>query len=118
MEAGACSAEICKVNADIVQLRLDFTSFVLSNPAAGVATSMGLLNGQQHLAGAGVFYTINGQCNEDSFTVSSPGSVGSPEICGVNTGDHSKLFCVFPMPSHFSDLFLTTCKTIYFSSVH
>merc|ERR1711971_1164243 len=88
VEAGACSAEICKVNSDIVQLRLDFTSFVLSNPAAGVATSMGLLNGQQHLAGAGVFYTINGQCNEDSFTVSSPGSVGSPEICGVNTGDH------------------------------
>merc|ERR1711971_642723 len=88
VEAGACSAEICKVNSDIVQLRLDFTSFVLSNPAAGVATSMGLLNGQQHLAGAGVFYTINGQCNEDSLTVSSPGSVGSPEICGVNTGDH------------------------------
>jgi len=88
VEAGACSAEICKVNSDIVQLRLDFTSFVLSNPASGVATSMGLLNGQQHLAGAGVFYTINGQCNEDSFTVSSPGSVGSPEICGVNTGDH------------------------------
>ena len=94
MEAGACSAEICKVNSDIVQLRLDFTSFVLSNPAAGVATSMGLLNGQQHLAGAGVFYTINGQCNEDSFTVSSPGSVGSPEIYGVNTRDHSKSFCV------------------------
>ena len=110
MEAGACSAEICKVNSDIVQLRLDFTSFVLSNPATGVATSFALLNGQQHLAGAGVFYTINGQCNEDSFTVSSPGSVGSPEICGVNTGDHSKLFCVFPMPSHFSELPLRRLK--------
>jgi len=24
----------------------------------------------------------------DSFSASSPGSVGSPEICGVNTGDH------------------------------
>jgi len=89
VETGACSAEICKVNSDIVQLRLDFTSFVLSNPAAGLATSFGLLNGTPIPAIAGgVGYTINGQCNEDSFTVSSPGSVGSPEICGVNTGDH------------------------------
>merc|ERR1712086_693689 len=85
---GACSAEICKVNSDIVQLRLDFTSFVLSNPASGIATSFVLLNGASNPAAAGLFYTINGQCTEDSFTVSSPGSVGSPEICGVNTGDH------------------------------
>jgi len=85
---GACSAEICKVNSDIVQLRLDFTSFVLSNPASGIATSFVLLNGASSPTAAGLFYTINGQCTEDSFTVSSPGSVGSPEICGVNTGDH------------------------------
>jgi hypothetical protein len=88
VEAGACSAEICKVNSDIVQLRLDFTSFVLSNPANGVATSFALLNGSPSPMAAGLFYTINGQCNTDSFSVSSPGSVGSPEICGVNTGDH------------------------------
>ena len=96
MATGACSAEICKVNSDIVQLRLDFTSFVLSNPASGIATSFVLLNGASSptAAAAGLFYTINGQCTEDSFTVSSPGSVGSPEICGVNTGDHSKSFCV------------------------
>jgi hypothetical protein len=75
---------------------LDFTSFVLSNPANGVAISFALLNGSPSpQAGAGgLFYTINGQCNTDSFSVSSPGSVGSPEICGVNTGDHSKSFCV------------------------
>jgi len=86
---GACSAEICKVNSDIVQLRLDFTSFVLSNPAAGVATSFTLLNGIPDPTGAsGLFYNIDGQCNTDSFSVSAPGSVGSPEICGVNTGDH------------------------------
>ena len=106
MEAGACSAEICKINSDIVQLRLDFTSFVISNPANGVGTSFALLNGERSFdgVGVGVAYTINGQCNEDSFTVTSPGSVGSPEICGVNTGDHSKSFCVSPMPSHFSHL--------------
>jgi len=53
-----------------------------------LATSFSILNGQAHGAGAGLFQTINGQCLEDSFTVNSPGSVGSPEICGVNTGDH------------------------------
>jgi len=88
VEAGACSAQICKASSDIVQLRLDFTSFVLSNPATGVATSFNLLNGAANPTAAGAFTTINGQCTEDSFTVSSPGSVGSPEICGVNTGDH------------------------------
>ena len=86
-EAGACSAEICKVNSDILQRRLDFTFFVLSNPTSGVATSFALLNGAPQP-------TANGQCNEDSFTVSSPESVGSPEIYGVNTHDHSKSFCV------------------------
>jgi len=88
VEAGACSAQICKVNSDIVQLRLDFTSFVLSNPATGFLTSFNLLNGTPNPTSAGLFYSINGQCNVDSFSASSPGSVGSPEICGVNTGDH------------------------------
>jgi hypothetical protein len=87
--AGACGAQICKTNSDIVQLRLDFTSFVISNPANGVGTSFAILNGiPDPSAGSALFYSINGQCNTDSFSVSSPGSVGSPEICGVNTGDH------------------------------
>merc|ERR1719464_1662043 len=89
VEAGACSAQICKVNSDIVQLRLDFTSFVLSNPAATTVTTFALLNGTPvPTVAAAVGQTISGQCVSDSFTVSSPGSVGSPEICGVNTGDH------------------------------
>jgi len=87
--AGACGAQICKTNSDIVQLRLDFTSFVISNPANGVGTSFAILNGIPDPGAAStLFYSINGQCNTDSFIVSSPGSVGSPEICGVNTGDH------------------------------
>merc|ERR1711971_892419 len=88
VEAGACSAQICKVNSDIVQLRLDFTSFVLSNPAATIVTSFSILNGTPVGPAVGVAQTISGQCVSDSFTVSSPGSVGSPEICVVNTGDH------------------------------
>ena len=30
-----------------------------------------------------------GHCLEDSFTIASPGAVGSPTICGTNTGYHS-----------------------------
>jgi len=87
--AGACGAQICKTTSDIVQLRLDFTSFVISNPANGVGTSFAILNGIPDPGAAStLFYSINGQCNTDSFSVSSPGSVGSPEICGVNTGEH------------------------------
>ena len=59
MEAGACSVEICKVNSDIVQLRLDFTSFALSNPTIGVATSFALLNGAlQPAAASGPFFIL------------------------------------------------------------
>merc|ERR1711971_486829 len=87
--AGACGAQICKTTSDIVQLRLDFTSFVISNPAAGVGESFALLNGvPDPSAVSTLLYNIDGQCNTDSFKVSSPGSVGSPEICGVNTGEH------------------------------
>merc|ERR1711971_581092 len=62
VEAGACSAQICKVNSDIVQLRLDFTSFVLSNPAATIVTSFSILNGTPVGPAVGVAQTISGQC--------------------------------------------------------
>ena len=32
-----------------------------------------------------------GDCVTDSFVFSSPGNKGSPTICGINTGQHSKL---------------------------
>ncbi len=31
-----------------------------------------------------------GDCVTDSFSITSPGSIGSPEICGTNSGQHSK----------------------------
>ena len=31
-----------------------------------------------------------GACATDSMSISSPGFVGSPIICGTNTGQHSK----------------------------
>ena len=33
-----------------------------------------------------------GDCNDDAFTVTSGGNTGSPMICGINTGQHCKIF--------------------------
>ena len=32
-----------------------------------------------------------GDCTTDTFSISSPGNIGSPVICGFNTGQHSKI---------------------------
>ena len=90
--AGACNAEICKISSDVGQLRLDFTTFTISDPEAHVAASLTHvnLNGAASFIG-GAAYTSAGQCSVDTFSVTSPGSSGTPVICGTNTGEHSKL---------------------------
>ena len=35
-------------------------------------------------------YHETGQCQTDIFTVTSPGNNAPPQICGTNTGEHSK----------------------------
>jgi hypothetical protein len=43
-----------------------------------------------HLQGGSI-----GDCVTDTFSFSSPGSNGSPIICGYNTGQHSKIEAQF-----------------------
>ena len=43
------------------------------------------------LSEAGLPMSDMGQCLTDSFTVTAPGSVAPPVICGTNDGQHSKL---------------------------
>ena len=31
-----------------------------------------------------------GQCTLDTFSIASPGGPGTPQICGTNSGYHSK----------------------------
>jgi len=91
IKAGACNAEICPVSKDIVQLRLDFTSFVINGPTTASTTTFALLNGAVVAPGNAAYsqgMSHIGQCNADSFSVTSPGGVGTPVICGTNTGDH------------------------------
>ena len=39
--------------------------------------------------GGGKAVSTMGQCLTDTFTVTSPGSVTPPTICGTNDGQHS-----------------------------
>ena len=89
VQAGACQAKICKIDSDVVQLRLDFTTFVISDPSTSVDTAFSVLNGNSFGA-ATLEQTTAGICDTDSFTVTSPGGAGTPTICGVNTDEHSK----------------------------
>ena len=40
--------------------------------------------------GGNNFFEI-GQCQDDQFSVTSPGNNAPPVICGTNSGEHSKL---------------------------
>jgi len=87
VQAGACQAKICKIDSDIVQLRLDFTTFVISDPSTSVASAFSIQNGNPVTATV-LEQTNAGVCDTDSFAVTSPGGAGTPTICGVNTDEH------------------------------
>jgi len=77
----ACSLTICKTASDVCNLRLDFETFVLSNPVTDVTGTGGTENG----------LTLNnrvGNCDTDFFTITNPGGESPPIICGTNTGQH------------------------------
>lgn len=78
----ACSITICKSDSDVCQLRLDFETFVLSNPVTDVAAVIGFDNA------GNTNQNRVGNCDTDFFSVTSPGSKAPPIICGVATGQH------------------------------
>ena len=89
VQPGPCQAKICKFDSDVVQLRLDFTTFVISDPSNSLATTFSIQNGRPTTVP--LFEQTNaGVCDTDSFAVTSPGSASTPTICGVNTDEHSK----------------------------
>jgi len=91
-----CSYTICKCSTDICRIRFDFNvkivlfkvftwhflqTFDIASPETGTAS-------------AGTVATGNGQalgdCLTDQFSITAPGNLGSPVICGFNSGQHSK----------------------------
>ena len=86
--SGPCRMKACKCSDDICQMRLDFNTFVISGPATNTASIGETLNGvflTVAAAGVGGDVTNAGQCNTDTFSISSS---LVPTICGTNTGDH------------------------------
>jgi hypothetical protein len=76
-----CILSICKSSSDVCQLRLDFETFVLSNPVTATATTLGT-------DGAAGAANRVGNCETDLFSITNPGGKSPPAICGVNTGQH------------------------------
>jgi len=88
-EPGSCAATICKMDDTISQLRLDFTTFAIGDPSDGTTgKAMHLLNGNRGKVDAAVAHTTMGQCLQDTFTVTAPGSAASDILCGTNSGEH------------------------------
>jgi len=79
----SCSLTVCKCSSDVCQLRLDFETFVLSNPVTATTITIGAA--ATAAAGSG---TRQGNCDTDSFGVTVPGGKSPPIICGTNTGQH------------------------------
>ncbi len=121
---GGCEVEICPCNNNIcqvvanwnirfsllckiidkyciLQLRLDFDTFVISGPSTstqtvtyrrpnggGTTVNAGGTAGVQETAKNPM--TEFTQCLTDSFSVTNPSGINPPVICGTNSGEHSK----------------------------
>jgi len=88
---GACGGRICKLSDDVCQIRLDFTTFVITGPSTSTVSTHYVVNGH-------IFPTVGtnaastrkmskqGSCLTDIFVISDQQSV--PEVCGTLTGEH------------------------------
>jgi len=82
---GACKAQICKINSNICQIRLDFSSFVITGPSTTTLSVGKMLSGQALLAAGAVVGDVT-QCLTDTFSITNQNTV--PVICGTNSGFH------------------------------
>ena len=94
MGSGMCGAQVCKLNDDICQIRLDFETFVISGPST-VTTSIGdnMFGVSSGSTASGTEVSLAGNCLTDTFTVSNTNGV--PVLCGDLADDHRKDLLVF-----------------------
>jgi len=88
-----CTLKLCPINNNICQLRIDFTTFVITGPNTLTVCTTRMMMGVQRNVGANAVTldaaTWTTQCNADQFTVSGKSPTNSvPTICGLNTGEH------------------------------
>ena len=83
-EVGQCRLKICPCSDNICQLRLDFSTFVITGPETTTTTVY------VTKCGGKTMFEL-GQCQTDIFSVTAPGNNAPGVICGTNSGEHSKL---------------------------
>jgi len=89
-EDSHCSIQVCKGKDNIVQLRLDFITFVINGPATDIAaTDAKTVSGHPNILTAeGEDASLASRCLTDVFAVSNPGGPSPPQICGTSTDEH------------------------------
>merc|ERR1711971_183224 len=80
-EVGQCRIKICPCSDDICQLRLDFSTFVITGPETTTTTVV-----VNKCGGKDLFEL--GQCQTDIFSVTAPGNNAPGVICGTNSNEH------------------------------
>merc|ERR1711963_80372 len=76
-----CTYKVCPCSSDICRIRYDFTAHTLASQSTFTAAQ----------DPADTVLTQNyaiGDCTTDQFSIGAPGQMGSPIICGTNTGQH------------------------------
>lgn len=73
-----------------MQLRLDLNSFVIAGPSTLSVVVGKTVNGIVVGGTGGKEVSAATQCLTDRFSVTNPGGIAPPTICGTNTGEHSK----------------------------
>ena len=76
-------------------MRLDFDTFVISGPSTSTATGEAKISGGVLNTASGISATTASQCLTDRFQVTNSGGITPPVICGINTGEHSKIYLIF-----------------------
>ena len=101
----SCSITICKCSSNVCQLRLDFETFALNNPVntkyvwkkgnySHVKVTVTTITvGTVGPVGAAGSANRIGNCDTDSFSVTTPGGKAPPLICGTNTGNYCSAVC-------------------------
>jgi len=76
-----CTYSICPCSKEICRIRYDFTAHTLADQVKATTAAA-------PAASAVAYGGVIGDCGEDQFSITSPGTFGSPVICGQNTGQH------------------------------
>jgi len=81
IQSPQCIYTLCRVNPNVILLRLDFEEFNIAQPFTCGGSSESVVCSTSD-------GPLMGDCIYDSMTITTPGSPAPPIICGYNTGQH------------------------------